>query len=277
MAVKWSLSALCVWVCLVVFRASHALSDAGGCSATIDPGPVYLNATVVAWRKDPHLRPYLSARAGQHRRCFWLYQLLLLAGDIERNPGPTGRRWKFPCGVCSAPVRRDQRGVQCEICGFWLHARCIGLSIEDYAVLQHSEDPWACKKCLKEVMPFGNISNSDSIFNSSSFSSPSPAPSIPQQLLPTPPNSLSVLYTNCRSLISKIDDFRLLASSHSPHIIAICESWLDCSISDAELHIPGYSLVRRDRDRHGGGLALFISDSLSFEAQSLSIHQLSSP
>ncbi len=35
-------------------------------------------------------------------------------------------------------------------------------------------------------------------------------------------------------------------------------------ISDSELRINGYTLVRRDRDRHGGGVMLYIRDNLSF-------------
>ena len=81
--------------------------------------------------------------------------LLLLAGDVEVNPGPS--KWKFPCGVCSALVRSNQRGVQCDVCTFWLHARCIGISNEEYAELQNSDD-------LKEAVPFHDVCNSDSIF-----------------------------------------------------------------------------------------------------------------
>ena len=40
--------------------------------------------------------------------------------------------------------------------------------------------------------------------------------------------------------------------------------WLDETISDDELFIPGYCLVRRDRNIHGGGVAVFIHDSIPF-------------
>ena len=33
--------------------------------------------------------------------------LLLLGGDIEVNPG----QWKFPCGICSKPVKSNQMGI----------------------------------------------------------------------------------------------------------------------------------------------------------------------
>jgi hypothetical protein len=33
----------------------------------------------------------------------------LLSGDISTNPGPV----KYPCGKCSKPVKRNQRGIYC--------------------------------------------------------------------------------------------------------------------------------------------------------------------
>lgn len=115
---------------------------------------------VAASSRCSHLRP---------NRSFLTVWLLLLADDIESNPGPPN--WKFPCGVCSAPVKSNQRGVQCDVCGLWLHARCIGVSIDDYRELQRSNDPWCCNRCLREAFPFSNISCSDSIFNSSTADS----------------------------------------------------------------------------------------------------------
>ena len=44
--------------------------------------------------------------------------------------------------------------------------------------------------------------------------------------------------------------------------MSVNEIWLDDSISDAAVHIPGYSIFRRDRDRHGGGVALYIQSTL---------------
>ena len=50
-----------------------------------------------------------------------------------------------------------------------------------------------------------------------------------------------------------------------PHVICITESWLDTHISDQELSIDGYNIIRRDRNRHGGGVALYISTNLSYK------------
>lgn len=44
--------------------------------------------------------------------------LIVLSGDVEVNPGPC----KYPCTMCSRPVRNNQEGVQCDGCDLWTHA-----------------------------------------------------------------------------------------------------------------------------------------------------------
>ena len=194
----------------------------------------------------------------------WLLLLLLLAGDIEVNPGPV-RKWKYPCGVCSAPVKSNQRGIQCDVCANWLHTRCIGISNDLYEDLKLSDESWCCKQCLDEAVPFHDVSSSDSVFNNSAnsiFNTTSDHISTCKSEKQA--NSITIIHSNCRSLLPKIDHLRLLISSHSPNVVAITETWLDSTISNSELFIPGYQLVRRDRDLHGGGVGLYIRDNLSF-------------
>jgi len=48
-------------------------------------------------------------------------------------------------------------------------------------------------------------------------------------------------------------------------VLAINESKLDDAISDTEVYIPGYIIIRKDRSRSGGGeLALYIRENLSY-------------
>ena len=70
--------------------------------------------------------------------------------------------------------------------------------------------------------------------------------------------SLSLLYYNARSLFPKLDHLKAECSLLNPDIICITESWLDDSITDTELRIPGFNLVWLDRNRHGGGVAIYI-------------------
>ena len=47
-------------------------------------------------------------------------------------------------------------------------------------------------------------------------------------------------------------------------MLAINESKLDDTISDTEVYIPGYIIIRKDRSRSGGGVALYFRKNLSY-------------
>ena len=71
------------------------------------------------------------------------------------------------------------------------------------------------------------------------------------------------MYTNCRSLKYKIDELKILVSKEEPDIIALTETWANCSKNNfkAEYSIPNYTLLNNDRtDRKGGGVMLFIKN-----------------
>ena len=48
-------------------------------------------------------------------------------------------------------------------------------------------------------------------------------------------------------------------------ILAINETRLDCNISSNEMGIPGYVLERNDRNRNGGGVALYIGSTIDYD------------
>lgn len=48
-------------------------------------------------------------------------------------------------------------------------------------------------------------------------------------------------------------------------IFGLNETWLDDTISDLDISIPGYIVIRNDRNRRGGGVCLYIRDHLKFE------------
>ena len=85
-------------------------------------------------------------------------------------------------------------------------------------------------------------------------------------------HSLNILYYNARSILPKLDDLILSVKLHNPHVICITESWLSNDISDNELSLTGYQLFRLDRNRHGGGVLMYVS--LLF---SVTLHPLPPP
>lgn len=72
-----------------------------------------------------------------------------------------------------------------------------------------------------------------------------------------------IYFTNVRSLLPKIDDLRAICSVYSPDVVCIVESWLDDTIDDAEILVEGYSVSRLDRNRHGGGVILYVKNIFS--------------
>ena len=75
---------------------------------------------------------------------------------------------------------------------------------------------------------------------------------------------LKILYFNAKSILPKLDELVSLIDAHTPDLICIVESWLDKGITDLEIAIPGYISLRSDRDRHGGGILIYIKNLLHF-------------
>ena len=66
---------------------------------------------------------------------------------------------------------------------------------------------------------------------------------------------------NVGSLNKHIDEVKVLLFDISIDVLAINETRLDSTISDNEMHVPGYEIVRRDRNvngRTGGGVCFYV-------------------
>ena len=69
--------------------------------------------------------------------------------------------------------------------------------------------------------------------------------------------NLSVCHINAQSMYNKLDLITVELSKFD--IITVSETWLDQSISDIDLALPSYQLpIRLDRNRHGGGVAVYV-------------------
>ena len=94
-------------------------------------------------RTHCHLKRSAILKSSQSMKLLAL-SLLLISGNIESNPGPT---YKYPCGECSKPVKRNQPGVQCDTCDSWYHTRCKGISNKSYENLANLSTVWICSCC----------------------------------------------------------------------------------------------------------------------------------
>ena len=73
--------------------------------------------------------------------------VLLLAGDIETNPGPEVVQNTFPCGLCEVDANWSNGGIACESCDVWYHRSCAVLNMSSFNRLASSSRIWICAKC----------------------------------------------------------------------------------------------------------------------------------
>ena len=67
-----------------------------------------------------------------------------------------------------------------------------------------------------------------------------------------------------RSIVPKIDEIRYFLQCVHLDIFTISETWLDKNVDSSEIAVSGYNLLRVDRNRHGGGVALYIKNHITF-------------
>ena len=70
-----------------------------------------------------------------------------------------------------------------------------------------------------------------------------------------------LMLTNVMSLVPKVDEVREFVFRHEINLAFITESWLKESISESVVNIPGFTVLRRDRNRDDhGGVCTYIKD-----------------
>lgn len=77
---------------------------------------------------------------------------------------------------------------------------------------------------------------------------------------------LNILSINIDSITShgKLEQLELLVKELNLSALAISESKLDDTIAENNYSIPGYNMESRHRNRHGGGVMIFIRDNIPY-------------
>ena len=75
------------------------------------------------------------------------------------------------------------------------------------------------------------------------------------------------MHLNARSIPPKMDKIRFLINKTQVGALCISETWLDPSINDSAIEEDNYSLIRKDRNRNGGGVCVLIRSDLHFSVR----------
>ena len=76
------------------------------------------------------------------------------------------------------------------------------------------------------------------------------------------PKNLIVCHYNVNSIRNKFHELSSLLTDQSVDVLAISETKLDDSFPRAQFQVPNYRLHRQDRNERGGGIMIYIKDSI---------------
>ncbi|KAK2171267.1 hypothetical protein NP493_1083g00012 [Ridgeia piscesae] len=190
--------------------------------------------------------------------------LLMKSGDVSPNPGPPGRKRtynpKHPCCHCGKGVTGRSRAISCDSCDQWTHNKCAGvLSNDAYDELCSSGGEFTplCNQCTLHALPCADDSDHPAIITQGNDLLSEIVEDAADQATTERPldfeclhsKGLNFIHLNTRSLLPKLDELRILAANTKVAVIGITESWLDASVTDSEINITDYSILRRDRNR----------------------------
>ena len=77
-----------------------------------------------------------------------------------------------------------------------------------------------------------------------------------------PKKGMLLAHLNVCSLRNKVHELCHLVESNNIHILAISESHLDSSFDDSEVEMHGYNLFRKDIDKNGGGVLIYVQNHI---------------
>lgn len=83
---------------------------------------------------------------------------------------------------------------------------------------------------------------------------------------------ITIAHLNTRSLFTGFTELKSLIKKHDFDILAITETWLSDGIPSNAVNIPGYKLIRQDRDGRGGGVGFYVKSLFNCKIISLDNH-----
>lgn len=131
--------------------------------------------------------------------------------------------------------------------------QCIGCDKDQVLDTEYGSGKidWICDSCIDTFC--ANSTTDHSVY----------------EILTKLPTGVKFAHVNLCGILNKLDQVKILLKDCIFDVFAVTESKLDHNISDSEIQITGYTVIRRDRNRHGGGLLLFIKDKWTV----LNVHQ----
>ena len=130
---------LCVWK----WTSSVTTLDPNqSCSIGFDGSASGIAQSLACTRKLGKCRSSEGLRSFNPSKGTNLLILIILAGDIEMNPGPRSQ-----CRLCKRYCKASEKSVKCEECEKRFHTSCISLDEKELLELESGNESWYCTNC----------------------------------------------------------------------------------------------------------------------------------
>ena len=176
---------------------------------------------------------------------------------------------KADCGLCSGADLKGHKAVRCDSCDMWIHNECSFIAETQYEIVNNTNCTRICPKC-----EFFNFS--DSFFGEQvnletenrfvpltkeKKDRSSPCGTNKSSFI----SGLKFISKNINSIRGKKLELLAFLDFHQPHVVAIQETKIDSSVATSELfpETCPYSVYRKDRNIHGGGVMLLVHKDIS--------------
>nr|CAH7727233.1 unnamed protein product [Callosobruchus chinensis] len=75
---------------------------------------------------------------------------------------------------------------------------------------------------------------------------------------------LSIAFLNVRSLVPHFANFKTFLENQDFDIVGVSETWLSANVPSDLISIDNYTFIRRDRNGRGGGVGMYVRNTLNF-------------
>jgi hypothetical protein len=162
------------------------------------------------------------------------------------------------CVICKK-VDRRKISLLCNLCNIFYHKAC---HLKAYPSHSSDLDNWKCNKCRDTRTNITDIR--DIILNN---------PTTPPSTTPKFGRGIKIGHINIRDLMSKtkLNDIKVLLARDDYDVFMVSETWLWTPISNEEISIDGYHLIRNDRanikkyNSRGGGVVAYIKNDYTVD------------
>lgn len=223
--------------------------DKTSCSIAVSTGldikqyPTRNSRPTRRFLREAHVPPSLKCMAALKFTNITLCAtyMVLLAGDIQENPGPV----TDACAVCTKGCRKNQMAIQCDSCDKWFHAKCISMKRTEYDKLCQPSLAWECITCLSPG--FDTPVRKSHEKTNTGGKEGNPRVTMNSLHANLKKRGMKFAHVNITTLPGHYADAEVLMEKAALDVFAVTESRLDCTLPDSKICPSGsvYMLQKR--------------------------------